>query len=233
MVRPLVIAIVAALVLASHPFRAAAQSTVWNTPSTDVVAAGALYLEADAYGHVREFESAGYFQYGTRVVVGLPKDTEVGVSAYGTADAASHRAELQANVKHRFLLDEHHDIAVAIGGIGYVPTGPDEARVSAALYAVSSARIAGPRSPRFSCGVLGIVGAGGGSRLGATVGVDQAIGRRVVLYADWCGSASRFGYSGAGLGFALSRSGMLFAGYNVGNEGRANNSFTLCYGYTF
>ena len=60
----------------------AAQSTVFNIPSTDVQAHKSTYLELDFTAHVSSFETGGYHAYGPRLVYGLNKKLEVGINAF-------------------------------------------------------------------------------------------------------------------------------------------------------
>ena len=58
------------------------QSTVFNTPSTDVVPTQRTYVEADFITHLTSYEQGGYQLYGIRAVHGLRKKMEIGVNVY-------------------------------------------------------------------------------------------------------------------------------------------------------
>src|SRR3989442_10822564 len=53
----------------------AAQSTIFNVPSTDVQAPGKVYLEGDFITHYASYRAGAYQTYGPRSVVGLPGKT--------------------------------------------------------------------------------------------------------------------------------------------------------------
>ena len=61
-----------------------AQSTLFNIPSTDVVAKKKVYLEFDFLSHFEDHADGGFQGYVPRAVVGLGKRTEVAGSARRT-----------------------------------------------------------------------------------------------------------------------------------------------------
>src|SRR5258707_2619306 len=81
---------------------AAAQSTIFNVPSTDVQAPGKVYLEADFIMHYASYRDGGYQTYGPRVVVGLPGNTEVGVNVFYTRAQPGEPIDLQPNFQWQF-----------------------------------------------------------------------------------------------------------------------------------
>src|SRR6266536_2710651 len=75
----LVFFVLSVVVFARH---AAAQSTILNTPSTDVVAPKKVYVEMDFitnYAWQRNNDSK-YANYAPRVVVGVTRNVEAGVN---------------------------------------------------------------------------------------------------------------------------------------------------------
>ena len=73
----------------------------------------------------------------------------------------------------------------------------------------------------------------GGTKNGAILAYEQPLTGKLSFIADWYSGKNRFGYAAAGFGLTLTRRSSLYAGYNFGNSGRANNSLGLFYGYTF
>jgi hypothetical protein len=74
---------------------ATAQSTLFNVPTTDVQARSKVYLEADFIMHYGSVRDGGYQTYGPRVVVGLPKNTEVGVNVFYTRSSDPEPIEIE------------------------------------------------------------------------------------------------------------------------------------------
>src|SRR6266487_1914932 len=64
-----------------------AQSTLFNIPSTDVVAAKKVYLEFDFVSHLERFRNGGFRAYAPRAVIGVGKRVEVGANVLFTDSA--------------------------------------------------------------------------------------------------------------------------------------------------
>src|SRR5918911_3578520 len=80
-----------------------AQSTLFNIPSTDVVAKKKTYFEFDFIGHLEHFTDGGFHQYVPRVVFGVGHHLEVGTNvAFLRSGTPDQPVELQPNVKYQF-----------------------------------------------------------------------------------------------------------------------------------
>jgi hypothetical protein len=194
---------------------ASAQSTVFNIPSTDVQTARRFYVEADFMAHFSSYETGGYQLYGPRVVYGLSRRAEIGVNAFLVNTTPAEPIEIQPNFKFRFYENEEKGVAAAAG--------------------VLSKNIKGSHGPRITAGGYRLIGSfePGTSKQGLLVGYEQPITRKLTFVTDWSSGNNDYGYVTAGVGLALSRKSLLYAGYNIGNQGRGNNSFGIFYGYSF
>ena len=216
---------------------AQAQSTLFNIPSTDVVAEKHVYLEMDFVGHLEHFSDGGFHAYVPRAVFGVGKKVEAGVNvAFLRTEAPDQPVELQPNVKYQFYSNEDNGVSAAAGGILYTPirnrAGVDTFGL---LYTVVSKKVKGTYGPRLTGGGYGLVGRanGNGSEGGAIVGYEQPLHSKVNFVADWLSGRNRFGYVTPGFSFTLPRSSALYAGYSIGNFGRKNNALFVYYGITF
>jgi hypothetical protein len=216
---------------------AQAQSTLFNIPSTDVVAEKHVYLEFDFVGHLEHFTDGGFHAYVPRAVFGVGKHVEVGTNvAFLRTEAPGQPVELQPNVKYQFYSNEENGVSAATGGILYTPVrnraGVDTFGL---LYTVVSKRVKGSYGPRLTGGGYGLVGRtnGNGSEGGAIVGYEQPVRKRVSFVADWLSGKNRFGYLTPGFSVSLPRASALYAGYSIGNVGRKNNALFVYYGITF
>src|SRR5689334_8006500 len=91
-----------------------AQSTLFNIPSTDVVATKKVYAEFDFISHLESFQRGGFHAYVPRVVVGVAKNLEVGANvAFLDAQAPDQPVELQPNLKYQFYHNEGNGVAAA------------------------------------------------------------------------------------------------------------------------
>ncbi len=229
---------VVALLLVTTVRNTEAQSTLFNIPSTDVVAKKKVYLEFDFISHLEGHENGGFQAYVPRAVVGLGKRTEVGLNAvFVDALAPNQPVELQPNIKHQFYQNESKGVTVSGGGILYLPitnrTGTDTFGM---IYTVVSKQVKATYGPRVTTGAYGLVGraSGNGSSGGAIVGYEQPLAPgKVSFVADWFSGKNRFGYVTPGFSITVSKTSLLYAGYSVGNQGRKNNALFVYYGITF
>jgi hypothetical protein len=214
-----------------------AQSTLFNIPSTDVVAKKKTYFEFDFVSHLESHRSSGFQTYVPRVVFGLGHRLEAGVNVtFADALAPDQPVELQPNVKYQFYGNESKGLAASAGGILYTTVahraGTDTFGL---LYTVVSKKVKGSYGPRVTGGGYGLVARanGSGTNGGAIVGYEQPLAKRLTFVADWLSGRNRFGYMTPGLAFTLPRNSALYAGYSVGNFGRKNNALFVYYGITF
>ena len=220
------------------PLHAFGQSTLFNIPSTDVVAKKKVYLEFDFISHLEDHRDGGFQAYVPRAVVGIGKRTEIGLNAsFVDALAPDQPVELQPNVKHQFYQNEGKGVTVAAGGILYLPvanrTGTDTFGL---IYTVVSKQVKSTYGPRFTGGGYGLVGRAdaSGTNGGAIVGYEQPLVLgKVSFVTDWLSGKNRFGYLTPGFAFTVSKTSLLYAGYSIGNQGRKNNGLFVYYGITF
>ena len=226
---------VAAITLSDGTARA--QSTLFNIPSTDVVAEKHVYLEFDFVSHLEAHRDGGFRGYVPRAVYGVGRHVEVGANvAFLDAEAPDQPAELQPNVKYQFYSNETNGVSAAAGAVLYAPVSHRAGTDTFGLvYTVVSKRVKGSYGPRITGGGYRLVGRadGNGTLGGAIVGYEQPLHRRVSFVGDWLSGRNRFGYVTPGLSFALPHASALYAGYSVGNVGRKNNALFVYYGITF
>lgn len=224
--------------LISHNSGARAQSTLFNIPSTDVVAKGKVYTEFDFVSHLESHDNGGFQSYVPRIVVGAGKKVEVGVNLSVTDTGSQKPVEFQPNIKWQFYGNEKTGVAASAGGILYVPVH-DKAAFSndtfGLLYTVVSKKVNSKYGPRLTGGAYGLVGRadGTGTKGGAIAGYEQPLHPKVSFVADWFSGKNRFGYVTPGFAFTVSKTSAFYAGYSIGNQGRKNNALFLYYGITF
>jgi hypothetical protein len=216
---------------------AVAQSAIYNTPSTDVMPRGGIYLEGGVYAHPGSYENGGYQSYGARVVYGATNKLELGLNAYYTeVGEGSAPVEIQPNFKYRFFDDESKGVAAAVGGMLYAPaTHVGDGDTVGMVYATVSKKVRKTYGPRVTGGVYGLVGAepGSGTAGGAIVAYEQPVTGRVSLLADWYSGKNRVGSSAVSVGFTLTSKSYLYLGYSISNEHGSANYVGVSYGYTF
>ena len=215
---------------------AAAQSTIFNVPSSDVQAPGKVYLEADFITHFASYKDGGYQTYGPRVVVGLPGNSEVGVNVFYTRSSDPQPISVQPNFKWQFYSNEKIGVALSVGGLASFPvTHRRGNRTTGLLYVVGSKAFQGTYGPKFTFGGYRLVGPfdQGTDRTGMIAGYEQPVTKKFAFVTDWFSGNNDLGYVTAGTGITLSPKNNIYAGYSFGNQGRGNNSLGVYYGHTF
>ena len=227
--------LLAALLVTSHS-TAFAQSTIFNIPSTDVVAPKKTYVEFDFISHLESHDNGGFQTYVPRVVYGLGKGVEVGVNVAATSSAAPTAVYAQPNIKWQFYANEKSGTALTVGAIAYTPLRNRDSNDSFGLfYGNASKRFSGDYGPRLTVGGYGLAGYDfdGLDKGGAMVGYEQPVAKKVSFVADWFSGENGFGYVTPGFSFALPKSSLLNIGYSIGNTGKKNNGLFVYYGITF
>jgi hypothetical protein len=229
------LALVASCLLASLS-TVAAQSTIFNVPSTSVEGPGKVYLEGDFIMHYASYRDGGFQTYGPRVVVGLPGKTEVGVNVFYTRAEHGQPIKVQPNFKWQFYENESLGLAFATGVVISMPiTRRHLTNTYAMVYALGSKSFPGSCGPKVTFGGYRLVGSfdDGTDKTGVILGLEQPVTRKISFVTDWSSGYNDYGYVIAGAGITLSPKSTLFTGYNFGNRGRGNNSLAAFYSYEF
>ena len=166
---------------------AAAQSTIFNVPSGDVVAPHKVYLEADFITHFASYANGGYQTYGPRVVVGLPGNTEVGVNVFYTRSSGPEPVSLQPNFKWQFYSNEKRGLAIAAGVLVSIPvTHRRDGTATGMVYVVGSKTFSDGRAPKLTFGGYQLVGRfdDGTDKTGVLAGVEQPLTRKLSFVTD-------------------------------------------------
>lgn len=215
---------------------AAAQSTIFNIPSTDVQAPRKVYLEADFITHFASYANGGYQTYEPRVVVGLPGNVEVGVNLAYTRTSSAQPIEVQPNLKWQFYSNEKRGLAIAAGVLVSIPvTHRRDGRTTGLVYVVGSKSFLSGRGPRLTFGGYQLVGRfeDGTDKTGVLAGFEQPLNKTFSFVTDWFSGKNACGYVTPGVGITLSPKNNIYAGYSIGNQGRGNNSLGVYFGHTF
>ena len=227
-----------ALILCLSGQKAFAQSTIMNTPSSDVVAAKKVYVEMDFitnYAWARGDER--FANYLPRAVVGVGRNVEVGVNvSYTRVPGGGAPIEIQPNAKWQFYNNEGKGVAAAAGCMFFVPithrAGTD---TFAQCYSVASKQFSGNYGPKFTGGGYRLIGAGPAeeTKTGVLAGYEQPLTQTVSFIVDWASGNNRFGYISPSLNVSTPRNGNLSGGYAIANQGRGRNWLFLFYGQQF
>lgn len=215
---------------------AAAQSTIFNVPSTDSLETKRIMVEADFIAHFDKYSNGGYQTYGYRMVYGLPKNVEIGANFFYTHNGSRVPYEFQTNIKWNAYNNEKHGFALSGGAQLFVPLNKSAGKKTYGMvYANASKTIKQLKGARVTAGAYQMIKpeADFGDKKGFFFGYEQPIRRKWSFLVDWSTGKNRFGYATAGFGYALNSKTAIYAGYSFGNSGRGNNAFNFYYSYTF
>lgn len=214
-----------------------AQSTIFNIPTTDVVESKSAYLEADFIAHFDKLKNGGFQTYGYRTVYGLTKKVEVGTNFYFTRSSSPNLNEFQVNAKYRFFGNEKLGLAASAGTQVFIPIRDKTGlKTFSMFYTNASKTFEKAKGFRVTGGYYRIIGVNKqafGSKQGAIIGIEQTVFKKISFLADYYSGKNRFGYTAAGFGLPITKNQTIYAGYNFGNTGRANNSFAFYYGFNY
>ncbi len=223
--------------IAAQP--AAAQSTIFNIPSTDTLSAKKGYFEFDYLVQLPSPE-AGQFQiFAPRFIVGLTPQLEAGinvaVSHYG--DDGGNFTLYQPNFKYKLFADDDKGLAASAGVIGYF--ADNDGDNFGQIYGVVSKKA--KSGSRFTFGGYGAVSCECDQKGGVILGYEQPISGKVSFVADFLSGKNFWGYLTPGISVVLPHSGLLNIGYAIGyNEltgdgdpDYKNNALFVYYGITF
>lgn len=195
---------------------AAAQSTIFNIPSTDTVAPQKTYFEID---YVMQLPKPDAFQFQTftpRVVFGVTPQAEVGVNVGVThiSDGGGNTTYVQPNAKYKFWADDDQGLAASAGFIFYA--GNNNADKFGLIYGNVSKKIAS--GARFTFGGYGAPSIEAEDEAGVILGAEVPLGGKVSFVADWFSGKNFFGYFTPGISVALPHSALFNIGYSLGND---------------
>lgn len=195
---------------------AAAQSTIFNIPSTDTVSPKKAYFEFD---YVLQLPKPDAFQFQTitpRVVFGVTPKLEVGLNVGVThiSDDGGNTTYVQPNAKYKFWADDDKGLAASAGFIFYA--GNNDADKFGLIYANVSKKI--KQGSRFTFGGYGAPSIEADDKGGVMLGAEVPIAGKLSFVADWYSGKNFFGYFTPGISVALPHSALFNIGYSLGND---------------
>jgi hypothetical protein len=227
-----------------------AQSTIFNIPTTDTVAKKKVYAEFDFLVQAPGTDVSRTYLYNPRLVVGVPHNVEFGVNfpiynIQATGDSLTN-GYIQPNAKWKFYDNDKAGVALAVGGVINTPLNHRDGQDSwGYVYGLISKKVkTGDYGPRFHGGAYGVISndhcAGFcGTRAGAILGYEQPVSKRISFVADWFSQKNSLGYFTPGISITVPGSGLINAGYSIGNDSwedsnaTKNRYFFVYYGVTF
>jgi len=222
---------------------AAAQSTIFNIPSTDTVAPHKGYFEFDYLPQLPPADVESWQIFTPRFIVGITPKLEVGVN-FATAhysDGGGNYSLLQPNAKFKFYANDDSGLAATAGIVGYTATNHRDD-----ITDKDWGQVYGNVSKKFKAGARITGGVWGSFGLtddkgGVLAGYEQPLSSKVSFVADWFSGKNFWGYFTPGISVTLPHSSLLNIGYSIGNNAyndddgndSHNKALFIYYGITF
>ncbi len=224
------------VILTGFFFRANAQQTIFNVPSTDILDRGKVYLELDAAFKPNDQETVRRFSAFTpRAVVGVGGKTEIGLNVTGNISPGADTTTLVPTVKWRFYQSKKKDAALIAGTNVFIPVRNRVYNIGSYSY-VNASKTFNEKTRLTAGGYFyskNVVAAK--SRGGAQFGVEQTVNSKLVLAADYLTGKHANGYFTPGIFYKPTPKVTGYFGYSIGNDNarRGNNFFLFEIGYNF
>lgn len=199
---------------------AAAQETIFNVPSGDVLDKSKVYGEFDfAY---RSNTSAG--SYTPRIVAGVGHRIELGVNMNGIVSPGPSETTPTFTLKWKAYDGGTNGWAVLVGDDIFVPL--QNRTYTAGNYAYVEFVKTLRTQTRLTLGVYDFTAnvVARGNKAGGQFGIEQPAGKRLTFCADWFTGHDVFGYFTPGAVIKLSSKASLYAAYEIGNSGAASGN---------
>ena len=210
-------AVVLMLIFCARSF---AQETVFNVPSGDILDKGKVYTELDfTYRPMDTFQT-----YTPRIVVGLGKRFEAGVNINGVVNPGPSQTTITPTLKWRLYDGGENGWAFLVGDNLLIPVQNKTFNAGTWTYAELVRTFKTRTRATFggyyaSANVFDIAQRGGGQ-----FALEQNIGSKFTLAADWFTGKHGAGYLTPGFYLKLTPKLTWYASYAVGNTGVSNGN---------
>jgi len=214
----------------------AAQQTIFNVPTADVLDQGKVYVELDAAFKVDRSALFGRFSsFVPRLVVGVGGNVEVGVNVTGNVQPGSDSTTIVPTVKWKAYENKRKDLAIITGTNVYIPVRNRSYNIGTWSYAAVAKTI---NKTRLSAG--GFVAsknvfAPKAVRAGGQFGIEHTVNNKVTFAADWITGRHASGYFTPGMIYKPHPKVTTYWSYSIGNgqAAQGNHFFLFELGYNF
>ena len=212
---------------------AAAQSAIFNAPSTDTQNTNTTNISADVSAHLASFRKGGFVTFGTAVTHGLRDDLEAGVNLYFTRHEGPTAGELQPHIKWRFLDEDKAGVDAAVGSLLLLPL--NKAAGDSPQLAIYANAARSFKDLRLTVGAYHVATTEEefGNRSGAFAGLEKPLNEKITVVADWISGNNKLGHGTVGLRYAVNSAQTLELGYSFGNTRYGNNYLSAFYSFDF
>lgn len=215
---------------------AAAQETIFNVPTTDILDKGKVYGELDVSFKPYDSTTVSHFSsFVPRIVAGVGGNVEVGLNVTGNIQPGADSTTLVGAVKWRFYHDEKAGWSLYTGSHLYIPVHNKPYNLGTHTYLAAAKVIGKTRLTAGGWFSSKNVFAANASRGGALFGFEQTVNKKLNINADWYSGKHSAGYFTPGIAFKPSSQVTAYFGYSIGNTAarQGNHFFLFELGYNF
>jgi hypothetical protein len=213
------------------PIILSAQQTVFNVPSADVLDRGKVYAELDVTYNPHT-TSAGFTP---RVVAGIGHRIEIGLNVNGIGAPGLVQTTPTPTFKWKIYDDADHRWVVLAGDDAFFPSQNRTYNVGNYVY-VEIAKTWKTKTRttlgayHFTRDVVAPT-----QRAGGQFAIEQPVGNRVTLAADWYTGVHALGYVTPGVVVKVTSKFTWYGSYQIGNSGlcRGNHQMLMEIGWNF
>ena len=220
------IALMVAMWITGDARKVQAQQTVFNVPTTDVLAPGKVYVEMDTSVKPNDSPALSHFSsFIPRLVVGAGGWVEVGVNFTGNIQPGPDSTTVVPAVKWKVYDGKDNGWAVAVGNNLFIPVRNKAYNLGTFSYLMvqktfkTNTRI-GFGGNFFSKNVV----APNANRAGGQFTFEQPITKRLNFNTDWYTGKHAFGYLTTGFAFKLTDKLTGVGAYSIGNSKAATGN---------
>jgi len=208
-----------------------AQETIFNVPSGDILDKGKIYGEFD-FGYLRDASSG---TYTPRLIAGVGHKIEIGINLNGITSPGPSQTTPTPTLKWKAYDGGKNGWGFIIGDDVFVPAQNRTYDVGNYVYAEFTKTL--KRHTRLTLGAVDFSSkvVASGNKAGAQFGIEQPIGNRVTLAADWFTGKHSAGYFTPGAVIKLTSKLTLYPAYEIGNYdlSRGNHLLLIEVGWNF
>ena len=231
-----VILVASCALLCGEFFAAHAQQTIFNVPTTDVLARGKVYAELDVSFKPTDSDAVSKFSsFVPRVVVGAGSNVEVGLNITGNIQPGADSTTLVPAIKWKPYQGKNNGLAIVVGDHVFIPVRNRAYDAGNYVYVELSKTF--KSGTRLTAGgydfTRNVVASA--NRAGGQFGFEQPLNKKVTIAADWFTGKHSAGYFTPGVVFKVGPKVTGYAGYSIGNQNAShgNHFFLLEVGYNF
>lgn len=197
----------------------AAQQTIFNVPSSDILDRGKYYFEFDSTFKPNDQSGNGFGRFSSfvpRIVAGTGGNVEVGLNVTGNIQPGSDSTTLVPAIKYRPY--NKNGWAIVLGDNVVIPVRNRSYKIGNYAYAqVSRTFKSGTRITAGGYHFSKNVVAANANRAGGQFGFEQPVNKYININADWYTGKHAAGYFTPGVAFKPHPKVTGYVGYSIGN----------------